>query len=136
MIRLLNRQQDAFARLSFYCVWLLAFALLITGCTAEKDRVDYMAILSRVHEGDDRQRALQMLSDAWYHSECILNAGVIEDIFLFGPKNRDKVTIISILSEPRGDRLIVYQTGTFENYFLDSPDFGKFCRPPVREAFD
>jgi hypothetical protein len=83
---------------AFCCILLLVSGVAIVGCGAEEEPVDYVEILSRVHEGDERELALQALSDAWYHSECKFLNGAVEDLFLYGPKERDGVTIISILS--------------------------------------
>jgi hypothetical protein len=124
------------ANLLVCCAWLLLSGLLLLGCTSREEPVDYVEILSRIHVGEGREQALQALSDAWYHSECRLLYGDIEDILLYGPRVRDKVTIISIYSKSRGERLVVDHTGTYENYFLDAPDFGQFCEPPVQNAFE
>lgn len=120
----------------FCSTLLLVVMLVITSCVSEEEPVDYVEILSRIHEGDERQQVLQVLSDAWYHSECRLLDGAVEDIFLYGSKERDSVTIISVLSEPHGEQLIVKQTGIYESYFLDAPDFGQYCEPPVQNAFE
>ena len=123
-------------RFSIYCTLLLVPILVITACASEEEPVDSVEILARIHVGDRRQHALQALSDAWHHSECKLLDGAVEDIFLYGPKKRDSVTIIGVLSEPQGEQLIVKQTGTYESYFLDAPDFGQYCEPPVHNAFE
>lgn len=123
-------------RLGSYCMLLLGFVLTLTGCMAGEEPVDYVEILSRIDEGDARQQALLALSDAWYHSECRFLDGAIEDLFLYGPKKRDRVMIIGILSVTRGDQLIVERKGTYESYFLDAPDFGELCEPPVQKAFE
>jgi hypothetical protein len=132
----LDKKVEKSARLGLRCILLLVSVLLVAGCMAEEEPVDYVEILSRIHEGDEREQALQALSDAWYHSECRFLDGAVEDLFLYGPKERDSVTIIGILSEPHGERLIVKQAGTYEGYFLDAPDFGRFCEPPVQNAFE
>jgi hypothetical protein len=67
--------------------------------------------------------------DAWYHSECRCG-DVVEDVFFYGPKHPDKVTIVAVLSEQQDGQLEVYLVGTCESYFLDAPDFGEFCKPP------
>jgi hypothetical protein len=117
------------------CMWLVLSGLLIAGCMPNEEPVDYEAILSRVYEGDERLQALRALSDAWYHSECRYG-DVVEDMFLYGPKHPDRVTIVSVLSEPQDGQLKVYLVGTYESYFLDSPGFGEFCEPPLQEAFE
>lgn len=118
------------------CIWLFLSALLVSACVSREEPVDYEAILSRVQEGDERQQALNALSDAWYHSECKFLDGAVEDMFFYGPKNRDKVTIVSVSSEPSGGQLIVYHVGTYEGYFLDNPSFGALCEPPLQNAFE
>jgi hypothetical protein len=118
------------------CMWLVLSGLLISGCVPDEEPVDYEAILSRVHEGDERQQMLQALSDAWYHSECRYPDGAVDDMFLYGPKDRDKVTIIIIRSKPEGAQLFVDQVGSLESYFLNDPDFGGECEPPLQEAFE
>lgn len=128
-------------------VLLLGYLLLLCGCGVPEEPVDYKNILSRVHAGDRREQVLRALSDAWYHSECSLFYGGVEDIFLYGPKERDSVTIISVLFRCQGEtrisarkcqreRLVVVQAGIYENYFLDRPDFGEYCQPPVQKAFE
>lgn len=122
--------------LGLFCACLLLCGLVISACATREEPVDYKAILSRVHEGDERQQALQALSDAWYHSECTLLYGHVEDTFLYGPRDRDRVTIIGVYSKPQGGKLVVDHTGVYENYFLDDPDFGEHCRPPLQKAFE
>jgi len=122
--------------LALCCVLLLVSALTIVGCARDEEQFDYVEILSRICEGDEREEALEALSDAWYHSECRLLYGDVEDIFLYGPKERAKVTVISIYSKPRGEGLVVDHTGIYENYFLDASDFGEHCEPPVQKAFE
>jgi hypothetical protein len=117
------------------CVLLVLLGLFIAGCIPTEEPVDYEKILSRVREGDKRQQALRALSDAWYHSECRYG-DVVEDMFFYGPKHPDKVTIVTVLSEPQDEQLQVYLIGTYESYFLDSPGFGEFCEPPLHEAFE
>jgi hypothetical protein len=117
------------------CSWLILSGLLIAGCMSNEEPVDYEAILSRVHEGDERQQALPALSDAWYHSECRYG-DIVEDMFFYGPKHPDKVTIVSVLSEPHDGQFRVYLVGTYESYFLDNPSFGEFCEPPLHQAFE
>ncbi len=119
-----------------FFLWLILSGLVIAGCMPNEEPVDYEQILSRVHEGDERQQALRALSDAWFHSECRFLDGRVEDIFFYGPKHPDKVTIVTVLSEPQDGQLKVYLVGTYESYFLDSPDFGEFCEPPLHEAFE
>jgi hypothetical protein len=135
----MNKHEDRVVRYAtalVVCMWLVLSGLLIAGCIPNEEPVDYEAILSRVHEGDERRQMLQALSDAWYHSECRYPSGAVEDMFFYGPKHPDKVTIVAVRSEPQDGQLFVDQAGTLESYFLDSPDFGRLCEPPLREAFE
>jgi len=137
MKKQLAQNRENLGILSFYCL-LLIIILSLVGCGSEQEFVDYVEILSRVQEGDDRQQAIEKLSDAWYHTECPFSDGAVEDIFFYGPRDRESVNLImiGILSEPQGDTLKVTRTGTYESYFLDAPDFGEYCQPPVQNAFD
>lgn len=134
----MKKHEDRAVRLATpfaLCMWLVLSGLLITGCAIKEQPVDYEKILSRTHEGDGRQQALRALSDAWYHSECRYG-DVVEDMFFYGPKHPDKVTIVTVLSKPKHGQLEVYLVGTYESYFLDSPGFGEFCEPPLQKAFE
>ena len=97
--------------------------------------IDETEILSRIVIGIEREEAMRALSDTLYHSECPYVDGRIHDLFLYGSKNRDQVTIISIESSPERERLIVTKKGTFEPYFLDPVDAFEDCQPPVLDAF-
>lgn len=118
------------------CSALLLVALLAAACVTVREPVDDAEILDRVNEGDEREQALQALSDAWYHSECRSPGGMVQDIFLYGGKRPDTVTVIGIFSESTGGRQIVQLTGTYDNYFLDIPDYFEQCVPPVMDAFE
>lgn len=122
-------------RLIVYMLLALA-GMLLSGCVSHAEPVDYEAILSRVHEGDERERVLRALSDAWYHSECRYPSGAVQDIFLYGPKDRGEVTIVAISSKLRDGQLIVDHLGTFESYFLDIPGYFAGCEPPLKDAFE
>lgn len=117
---------------------VIGLVLIISGCTVKREHVDYVEILSRIEVGDERQEAINKLSDAWLHAECPFDNGAIEDIFFYGPRERDSVDLImiSILSEPKESIYRVTRTGTYESYFLDAPDFGQGCQPPVQDIFD
>lgn len=121
-------------RLPFVVLLILAFVL--SGCNRNNGQVDATAILSRVDIGVSRKTAIQTLSDAWYHTECPYIDGRMEDLFLYGPKDTENVTIISIESRPEGEGYVVTQIGTYEPYFLDPVDAFKECKPPVLDAFD
>ncbi len=117
---------------------MLILPLITSGCINNEEYVDYVEILSRVQEGASRQQVLEKLSDAWFHARCPFSDGAVEDIFFYGPRNRESVNLIMIgvLSEPKGDDLIVTEAGTYESYFLDAPDFGEHCLPSPQNAFD
>ncbi len=123
-------------RFGYGLVWLLVSALLLAGCASHDEYVDTTAILARVHKGDDHQQALLAFSDAWYHSTCNLRSGTVEDIFLYGPKNRDRVTLIYVRSVPSGDRLVVEFAGVIESYYVDYPGWSEICEPPLPQAFE
>ncbi len=116
-------------------VWLLVVALLLAGCASHNEYVDTTAILARIHPGDDREQVILALSDAWFHSRCDLITKV-DDVFLYGPRNREKVTLIIIRSAPSGDRLVVESAGSLEGYVLTDPGWSEICEPPLLQAFE
>lgn len=115
---------------------LLVLVLTLSRCAEEVAPIDETEILSRIVIGAERGEAMQALSDAWYHSKCPYVDGRIEDLFLYGPKKRDQVTIVSIMSNPEGEKLVVTNIGTYEPYFLDPVDAFEECQPPVLDAFE
>ncbi len=137
MKKQLTQNTESLGILGFYCL-LLILILSLVGCGSEQEYVDYVEILSRVQEGDDRQQVIEKLSDSWLHVECPFSDDAVEDIFFYGPRNRESVNLvmISILSESQEGNLEVTRTGTYESYFLDAPDFGKDCQPSIHSAFD
>ena len=75
-------------------------------------------VRSRVQIGDERAKAVQALSDAWYHGVCDHSSGVrpfVDDIFLYGPRDRDRATVIIIGSEPREDKMVVFDISIIES---------------------
>jgi hypothetical protein len=133
MKKLIDREVRFAAPLVF-CMSLALFGFLVAGCMLTEEPVDPGEILSRIHEGDDRQRALDALSDAWYHSECGY-VDSVEDILFFGSKHPDRVTIVVVRSSRQDGQLKVDLAGTVDNYFLDTQDFGRYCEPPLKDAF-
>ena len=117
-------------------VWLLMVALLLAGCASHNEYVDTTAILARVRPGDDREQALLAFSDAWYHSTCNYLSGAVDDVFLYGPRNREKVTLIITWSALSQDRLVVESSGSLEGYFLNAPRMWETCDPPLLQAFE
>jgi hypothetical protein len=72
-----------------------------------------------VQIGDERAKAVQALSDAWYHGVCDHSSGgirpFIDDVFLYGPHDRDRATVIIIRSEPREGRMTIFDIGIIES---------------------
>lgn len=73
---------------------------------------------SRVRIGDERDEAVQALSDAWYHADCRYSDGSGEDLFFYGPRNRDEVNVVLIHSKVVDRKAIVDFIGGVENYML------------------
>ncbi len=122
-------------RFVYGLVWLLVVVLLLAGCASRNEYVDTTAILARVRPGDDREQVFLALSDAWFHSRCNLITKV-DDVFLYGPRNREKVTLIIIRSAPSQDRLVVESSGSLEGYALNAPIMWETCDPPLLQAFE
>jgi len=86
------------------------------------------AIESRVHVGDERGQALLSMQDAgaWYHGTCGGYKGYYQDIYVFGPKNRQEAVVWDIMSETDSDgRVVVYKIGRFG----DSMGVPEECTP-------
>lgn len=118
------------------CLGLGVSGLLWWVYVSRYELVNQNAILARVHKGMERQQALQALSDAWYHSAYTYRGGDVQDIFLYGPKDRRHVTIVAVFSKLQGGQLAVDRVGTYENYFLDNPGYFEGYQPPLQDAFD
>lgn len=124
------------------CVLLLLIGLIVSDALlgtgifpipAKPDPIFEMA-QSRVHVGDERNDAIQALSDAWFRAECRSpNSTVIRDLFFYGPHNLDDVKIVLIVSEEVSDTIQVVFVGGEENYMLHLYDD---CTPPVSRAFE
>lgn len=123
------------SRFGYGLVWLLVVALLLSSCASRDEYVDVTAILARIHQGDDREQIFLAFSDAWFHSRCNLRSKV-DDVFLYGPRNREKVILIIIRSVPYGDRLVVESAGSLEGYALNNPSWSEICEPPLLQAFE
>lgn len=136
MTTVYSRYEELLIVSRFCYIVLLVIALTLSGCAEEVAPVDETEILSRIVVGSERGEAKQALADAWYHSECPYADGRIEDLFLYGPQKRDQVTIISIMSSPEGEKLVVTDVGAYEPYFLDPADAFGECQPPVLDAFE
>ena len=54
------------------------------------------AMLSKVHIGDLREKAILAIQDvgAWYHGTCNFEEGKqYEDIYVYGPKNKREAIV-------------------------------------------
>jgi hypothetical protein len=130
------RPAPCVGRLAYGLASLLAVALLLASCATPDEYVDPTAILNRVRQGEDREQALLALSDAWYHSTCNYLDGSVDDVFLYGPRNREWVTVIRVRSVPSGDQLVVELAVPIESYYVDDPNWSTICDPPLPEAFE
>lgn len=89
---------------------------------------------ARVQIGDTRAEAIQALSDAWFHAECAYpTITEIDDLFLYGPRNRDRVKIVIVSSDVMSGTLRVVSVGGFEGYMLSQYDH---CVPSPLQAFE
>lgn len=88
---------------------------------------------SRVQIGDERNSAIETLSDAWFHTEC-KRAGstVVQDLFFYGPHDRDQVKIVLVESKMIDNETSVVFVGLVENYMLHLYDY---CTPPLPQVF-
>lgn len=114
--------------------FLLGTGILIPprALPAEQDPLLEMA-WSRVQIGDERNDAVQVLSDAWFHAECrSADSTTIRDLFFYGPHNRDDVKIVLVVSEEVDNTTSVVFVGGVENYMLHLYDH---CIPPLPQAF-
>jgi hypothetical protein len=100
--------------------WDIVFGTTILGGPSPVD-VYFRSVSSRVHVGDDRADAIQALSDAWYHGECdYLDGTVIDDIFIFGPHDRDHAVVIEITSKLQEGGVKVTNMGLLESEMFAS----------------
>lgn len=119
---------------------LLALSVVLTGClcpvTAATDPV--ARAQSHVQIGSRRDEAVQILSDAWFHSECRhpsteFTDEWIEDLFFYGPRDRDRVVIVVVRSETVvNGELEVVLVGSVEGYMLHLYDQ---CEPNPLQPF-
>ena len=78
-------------------------------------------IKGRIKIGDPREKAIQLLSDAWFHTFCqTRDDGSGNDIFLYGPHERDKVQVILVRSRVQNGQSIVEFIGMMEPDQLDT----------------
>ncbi len=78
---------------------------------------------SRIKIGDEREKAVQTLADAWYHGVC----GAGYDIFLFGPHDRQTVRVVLLHSQTIAGEAFVDFIGSEESYRLF---LWEHCLPP------
>ena len=77
--------------------------------------------VARVHVGDDRDSAVRALSDAWFHSECGNT-----DIFVYGPNDPNRATIIYVTSYEKAGTRVVDSMGTIPPEMLSQYEY---CLP-------
>ena len=85
-------------------------------------------VLSRAHIGDDREKVIVAMenTDAWFHGTCN-EEGMYEDIYVFGPKNKEQAIIWDVFSsEGDDDNVVVFNIGTLS----ESMAVPKKCSPP------
>lgn len=65
--------------------------------------------------GDPRDAAVEALSPgAWYHSDCRVNASTVDDVFLYGPREKAKVRVVLLRSRWTDGQALVEFIGTVE----------------------
>lgn len=69
----------------------------------------------RIQVGDERDKVIQTLADAWYHGICDLSEDYATDVFLYGPRRREHVYLLILRSEGADSRLIVQKIGRVES---------------------
>jgi hypothetical protein len=77
---------------------------------------------NRVKIGQDRDKALAALSDAWAHAECYYPSGNADDLFFYGAREPGEVRIILVVSTPVQGKRVVKFVGIVEEYLLRSYD--------------
>jgi len=88
----------------------------------------------RVKVGDEREYAAQVLSDAWFHTECRAgDSTVVRDLYFYGPCDPDEAVIVMIESEEANGKAKVRFVGGVDNYMLHIYDY---CTPSPTQAFD
>lgn len=92
-------------------IGVLALLFSIVACSSVPPLLE-MA-WSRVHIGDEREQAVQALSDAWYYAPCPVNNGAW-DYFLYGGRTRDTFQVVSVHSTLKNGKYIVDFVGSDE----------------------
>lgn len=113
----------------------MTLSVMLAACTCSILATDPVSIAqSRIQIGDTRNEAVQALSDAWFHAECTY-AGIteVDDLFLYGPRDRDRVKMVIVSSDVMSGALRVVSVGGFESYMLPQYDH---CVPSPLQAFE
>ncbi len=134
------------AKLKLREIALLALGLFIGACCgflvpvliAVFQHEDYITIAkSRIQVGDERGQALGALSDAWFHSECNYLDGAVDDLFMYGTRNPESVTVVVVTSELSEGKLLVTFVGSLDgDVALTMDDPTPICEPPIFTALE
>lgn len=95
----------------------------------------YAAIRAYITPGQEREKAVQSIMmnvTPWYHGTCDYSSPNnqvmhINDVFFYGPRNRDYVRVVLVRSTPIEGKMVVSRIYTLENYALYEV---KDCLPP------
>jgi hypothetical protein len=112
-------------------IFIVSLVLIVCVCVNALVPDPATVAQSRVQIGDERKKAVEALSDAWFHTEC--EHPIAADLFFYGSRNRDRVKIVVVESEvaDEGKQLVSF-VGTTENYMLH---LYEDCVPPPSTAF-
>ena len=84
--------------------------------------------LSAIRKGDLRDSALKVMADAWHHGVCPRLSGKIDDVFLIGPKEVNRMYVVVVTSESQNGVYRVTGAAPAERYLLREYGFEK-CIP-------
>ena len=116
---------------------LLFGVLVLANCVSDSNKPDIQAVLNRVRLGVPREEVIASLSDAWFHSSCNMEPiNRVDDVFMYGPKDRERVTLVVVRSAPSERGLVVESSGSMEGYFLNASILWETCNPPLLQAFE
>jgi hypothetical protein len=79
----------------------------------------WAAASSRVQIGDDRDAAVQALSDAWYHGVCNESAEFADDLFIYGSHSPYAATMILVSSNVTEGKMRVSRIGIIDTDFFN-----------------
>ncbi len=112
----------------------ILFLMLIYACSPLVVSNPVEEAQSRIQIGDSRDDAVQALSDAWFHAECTYPTITgMDDLFLYGPKDPDRVEIVIVSSDVVSGNLEVVSIGGFESYMLSQYNH---CIPSPLQVFE